>query len=280
MRYISLAADATGEPPEMCIRQGLTSTLHFDSKRVRFELEKKKFLWVLAGENALTFVPSESLRDGERLPLTVYFEDGAAPERATFELVVHPSHADRQVEVSRHPRPVASYRQEVRQAREEARQCQQEKAQLQAECRGRTGLTGLLAHRLVSREGVPSRDLSKEITGHLEDPLYLIGIYSYRSTPHHHGAEKRVVRLAVEVELMNTGTEPWEVAGAALIGPTGETLRVLETWQQEPIAPGKSRHVVVEVEATEQEARGPFTLKLWAGEEDGRNVTLRGVTFP
>ncbi|HSP81555.1 MAG TPA: hypothetical protein VLQ93_23755 [Myxococcaceae bacterium] len=35
---------------EICIRTGRTSTIHFDSTRVRFELEKKWFLWVLEGE--------------------------------------------------------------------------------------------------------------------------------------------------------------------------------------------------------------------------------------
>ncbi|HZH13103.1 MAG TPA: DUF2381 family protein [Archangium sp.] len=36
-------------------------------------------------------VASEALRDGERVPVTVYFEDGAAPADATFVLVIHPS---------------------------------------------------------------------------------------------------------------------------------------------------------------------------------------------
>ncbi|HSP79301.1 MAG TPA: DUF2381 family protein, partial [Myxococcaceae bacterium] len=182
VRYIELEADATGKPPELCIRMGRTTTIHFDSKRVRFVWEKRWFQWFLEGKNALTFVPSEALSDGERLPLTVYFEDGAAPESAAFVLVVHPSQAEGQVEVSRQPRPVASYREEAKQARAEARRCQQEKAHLQTECRGRAGLTGLIAPGLVSGEGVSARDLSETVTERPGDILTLGGVRSYRST--------------------------------------------------------------------------------------------------
>jgi uncharacterized protein (TIGR02268 family) len=280
VRFIELVADATDKPPELCIRPGRTTTIHFDSRRVRFEWEKRWFHWVLEGENALAFAPSEALRDGERLPLTVYFEDGAAPESAAFVLVVHPSQAEGQVEVSRHPRPAGSYREEAKQAREEARQCQREKAHLQAECRGRAGLTGLIAPGLVSGEGVASRNLFESVTGSPGDTLTPTRVLSYRSATQHEAGGERVLRLAVELKLENRGATPWTVAGAALLGPKGKALRVLEVWQPEPMPPGEWRTVVVEVEATEGEVQGPFTLKLWAEGEEAGSVTFRGITFP
>ncbi len=90
-------------------------------------------------------------------------------------------------------------------------------------------------------------------------------------------------RVAVRLLLAHPeGAAPWTAQGAALTpeGRRGAALRVLSVWQAEPIAPGpEGGDVVVEVEATEEEARGAFTLKLW--EAAGvRTVTVGGVTFP
>jgi hypothetical protein len=54
---------------------------------------------------------------------------------------------------------------------------------------------------------------------------------------------------------------------------------VLRVWQPEPLPPEGKKRVVVEAEATEEQTRGTFLLKL--GETSGpRTITLRGVTFP
>jgi hypothetical protein len=55
---------------------------------------------------------------------------------------------------------------------------------------------------------------------------------------------------------------------------------VLTPWQEETSGyNAESFRVVIEAEATEQEARGSFTLKVW--NEDGtRSLILSGVTFP
>jgi hypothetical protein len=46
-----------------------------------------------------------------------------------------------------------------------------------------------------------------------------------------------------------------------------------------PIPPGMRGHIVVEMDATEDETRGPYTLKLWAEEAGTGGVNLDGVTF-
>jgi hypothetical protein len=76
------------------------------------------------------------------------------------------------------------------------------------------------------------------------------------------------------------GMQPWRAVRAELVGPDRRTLRVYPPWQREPLSSdAKDRRVVIEAEATEAEAWGSFTLKLW--NEDGtRSVIVTGVTFP
>ena len=51
-------------------------------------------------------------------------------------------------------------------------------------------------------------------------------------------------------------------------------------WPLDPIPPGKYGIITVELDATEGEARGAYTLNLWAGEAEAGGVILDGVTFP
>ncbi len=274
-RYIELTADAPSKPPEVCIRPELSLTLFFDAKLARVEVEgRERFRRVKLVDDTLTLVASEALHDGERVPVTVYFEDGAAPTSATFVLVVHPSQAERQVEVSRRERTVASLRQGEQQARAEAQQCQEEKARLQAECSGQGGLTGLIVNGWLGETGVVARRL-KDVTSRPGDPLVAWTVISYRAV----GPDGRG-RVAVEMELRNRGAVTWTPSGAALVGSKHEELTGLTVWPLEPIPPGRSGRVVVELDAAESEARGTFTLKLWAGEAGAGGVNLDDVTFP
>ena len=86
--------------------------------------------------------------------------------------------------------------------------------------------------------------------------------------------------MAVKVKLFNPGTVPWTPTGAALVGSKRETLTMLTVWPLGPILPGTYRSITVEMNATERDARGTFTLKLWAEEAGAGGVNLDGVTFP
>ena len=274
-RYIELTADPPSEPLEVCIRPELSLTLFFDAKLARVEVEgRERFRRVKMMDDTLTLVASEALHDGERVPVTIYFEDDAAPTNATFVLVVHPSQAERQVEVSRHERTVASLQQGERQARAEAQQCREEKARLQAECSGQDGLTGLIANGWLGETGVVARWL-KDVTQRPGGYLVAKKVISYRAV-----GPNGLGRVAVEVELRNLGTVPWMPSGVALVGAKREELMGLTVWPLEPIPPGESLRIVVELNATEREARGTYTLKLWAGEAGAGGVTLDGVMFP
>ncbi|WP_257461731.1 DUF2381 family protein [Archangium lipolyticum] len=280
-RHLALTADAPNKQGEVCIHPGGSTTLIFDSPLARVELAgPERFRVVDGGTASLTLIPSNALSDGERVLVTVYFQDGAAPASATFELVVHPFQAERLVEVTRQPRTLASYRQGEQQARAEARQCREEKARVEAECAGQVGLTGLIVHNLMGAGGIASKDIKRDVTARPGNTLQLMSARSYRSDTERTEDGQKLVRLAVEMEVKNTGTRAWTPVGVVLVGLGLVELKTFGIWPREPIPARASRRVVVEVEAAENEARGTFTLKLWSQEGGARVEFLDGVTFP
>jgi uncharacterized protein (TIGR02268 family) len=217
---------------------------------------------------------------GERVPVSVTFEDGAAPASVRFLLVVHPSEAARQVVVTRQPRSLESYREGEQQARAEARQCREDKVRLEAECNGQRGLLGLLAQGLLGEGGIASKHITRSVISRPDNTLRSMMAISYRSDTIRLEGGQKVVRLAVAQQLQNNGSTPWTPGGAVLVGPKGEEWKVLGVWTQEPIAPGEKRSVGVEVEVPEEAARGTFTLKWWGQEASSGSEHFDGVTFP
>jgi uncharacterized protein (TIGR02268 family) len=224
------------------------------------------------GASTLKLVPSEKVPQGRPLRLTVRFADSAAPSSASLVLVAHAEEAASLVEVHRQTRTAESYKQELKAMEEEARQLREEIARLRADKTGPGGLRGLLAAGAMKKEGVASKNLTESLTESPTNPLGAGEVMGYRSAS----------RVALEVALTNPkGAPTWTAEGATLTleGKRGVSLKVLPLWQDAPIPPGESERVVVEAEATAEEARGTFTLKVW--EEGGtRTVTLGGVTFP
>lgn len=248
--------------------------LLFDSEvsREGLTLEgRERFSMVDAGGTTLRLIPSEKISAGERLKLTVRFQDGAAPASATFVLVAHPARSEALVEVYRRKRSVETYQEEVRQARIEAEKCREENERLRAERSTPNGLTGLISTEVLSGRGVEFRDVTKGVT---EGPGGAAG-------KHRVVAYRAARRVAVEVGLVPVGdAQPWTAVGALLRTKGNEELKVLQVWQSGPVAPGSTlQRVVVEAEAASESPLGSFTLKLW--DADGRRtVTLGNVTFP
>jgi uncharacterized protein (TIGR02268 family) len=280
-RQVELMAGLPEQTHEVCIRPGRSTSFFFDAKLARVEVSGRERFRMLEAETGFALMATQALPDGERVPVTVSFEDGRAPARATFVLVVHPSEAEQQVLVTRQERTLASYREGEQRALEEARQCRWENARLLVECTTQVGLATLLSLKLMGKTGVPSKDIEKSLSPRPGNTLTTSMVRSYRSDTGHTTEDGRKrVRLAVEQELHNTGDMPWTLAGAMLVGPRGEEWKALAVWPREPIPPGRKRRVVVEVEVTEAEARGTFTLKLWSQEDSGRVELFDGVTFP
>ncbi|PTL79377.1 hypothetical protein DAT35_34850 [Vitiosangium sp. GDMCC 1.1324] len=64
-----------------------------------------------------------------------------------------------------------------------------------------------------------------------------------------------------------------------LVSTEGVQLRVLRVWPSEPLLPEQRWQLAVVAEATAEQLRGTFLLRL--GEANGpRTITVRGVTFP
>ncbi len=278
---LELTAEPTGKVPVACGSPRMSTTFRFDSlllpESVRIQ-ERERFEDVAVGRTTLTLVSPRDMVPGERFTVEVCFADGEAPECASFLLVGHPGLGMQQVEVFRQPRPVAYYQQAEKEARAEAWQLREEVRQLRAERGAPEGLRGVFASGLlVEKKGIACKDLSDWLTERKGNALGWDRARSCR-------AEGRV---AVEVWLTNPGAAPWTAAGAVLRGPKGEVLKPLPLWQPEPLLPSESQserelrpgRVVVEVLATQEEARGTYTLTLWDAERK-RAVSLGNVTFP
>jgi uncharacterized protein (TIGR02268 family) len=279
-RRLELTGQASAHRPAVCIHPGLSTSFFFDAKLARVELAGRERFRVVEGEEGFTLILRVALPAGERVPVTVYFQDDRAPASAAFDLVVHPFAAERQVEVARHPRTPASYQQGEQQALAEAQRCREEMARLQAGCTGQVGLTSLLAQGLMGERGVPHKNITTEVTSSSANTLTSIKALTYRSDTNHLEGKSKVVRLAMELKLRNNGSTPWTPAGAVLVGPQHVELKALSVWSPGPIPPGRKRRVVVEVETTEAAARSTFSLELWGQEGGGGSQRFDGVTFP
>ncbi|WP_163785078.1 DUF2381 family protein [Myxococcus vastator] len=274
VRRIELVSDDAQPAAEVAVSPGLSTVFIFDSDVSRDGVildERERFSVLDAGLSTLRLVPSERVSAGDRLRLTVRFQDGAAPVSATFVLVAHPARSEAHVEVYRRKRRVETYQEEVRQARIEAEKYREENERLRAARSAPDGLTGLISTAVLSGRGVDFRDLTAVATQGPGGAAAKSVVYAYRTAR----------RVAVEVTLKYVGdAQPWTAVGATLRGKANEELKVLQVWQSGPVAPGSdTQRVVVEAEAASESPQGPFTLKLW--DADGRRtVTLGNVTFP
>ncbi len=274
-RRIELKTEPSDEAPELCIGPELSTTLIFYGAELLSDgvlVEgREHFTLVDPGSTTLRLVPSGRMMPGERFQLTVRFGDGAAPASAAFWLVVYAGQVESLVEVYREKRTVESYQQQVQEKDSQLRQCQQDNERLMAEKESPGGLTGLLATGLMGETGITPKKLTESVAEHPRNAVGVFRVFSYRSTS----------RVAVELILRPTpGMELWRAVRAEMVGPGRRVLRVKPPWQREPFRyEAEDRRVVIEVEATEAETRGSFTLKLW--DADGtRSVIVSGVTFP
>ncbi|MFY0527927.1 DUF2381 family protein [Archangium gephyra] len=278
--HLELTQDTPGEALAVCIHPGRSTHFFFDAKLADVELPGRERFLVTQDGTGLALVPTQALKKGERVRVTVSFQEGTVPARVRFTLVVHPSEAAGLVEVTHRPRSPDSYREGEQQARADARRCRADKARLEAECSGQRGLLGLRAQGLLGEDGIPSKNLTPSVTSRPGNTLQSTEARSYRADTARTEGGREVVRLTVKQLLENHGSTPWTPAGAVLVGPKGEELKVLGVWLREPIPAGKRSEAWVEVETTEEMARGTFTLKWWGQEGGGGAELFDGVTFP
>ncbi|HEX8820904.1 MAG TPA: DUF2381 family protein [Archangium sp.] len=282
-RHLELTAENAREEHPAGISPHHPTTLVFNAPLrpggVTVEDEQRVKVALNEAEGLVTLLPSDTVPSDKPLTVTVRFADGAVPESVTFRLVVHPTRAEHQVRVYRRPRSAESYRQGERQERERAERCEAalEAEHARPEGQNPRGLAGLFDAGLVGKgSGIAVRALAsgKELTQRSGETLEVMMAHGY-----HAEIQKQV---AVELTVRNTGNQPWTaegVEGATLVSTDGARLRVVRVIQPEPFTPGAHHWLVVVAEATVEQAKGTFLLKL--GETGGpRTLTVRGITFP
>ena len=276
--HIALTPESVANPPVVCISPDLSLTLRFDSQLQPGSeklQQRERFQEFNPGERSLMLVPPERLVAGERFKVEACFADGEAPACATVLLLAHPALGMQQVKVFRQALPVAYFQEVAREAQTDNQRLGEELRRLRAEHGAPDGLRGVFASELLTPAGIACKRLLDNVTKAKANALGVKDVIACRARG----------RVAVEVKLTNPGTA-WMAAGAVLRGLRGEVLKSLPLWQPEPIpasAPGVESlnwgRVVVEVPATEAEARGTYTLTLWDAEQQ-RTVTLGNITFP
>ncbi|HYO66048.1 MAG TPA: DUF2381 family protein [Archangium sp.] len=253
---------------EVCVSPGLMTGFRFDAPVIVDVQDDVRFEGLMRTRQLLTLVPPPDMTPGERIRLTVRFEEDSARQSATFVLVGHRGSAVRQVEVYHDERTRESHQQETEQERAKNHQLRAENAALQARLAQSSGLRGLLFSGALGDTGIPAQQLFQTIAEQRSDhALMITRAVSY-------GSKNSV---AVEVLLLNSGTVPWSAIGASLVSATGERLEV-RIGQAGPIPPQESRRVFIEADTASGVPHGDLTLRLWG--TDGREIILPKVTFP
>nr|WP_255208229.1 DUF2381 family protein [Myxococcus sp. AM009] len=276
IRHVELTTTAETPPAQVCVSPGQAMLINFDGALVPGSMAidgAERFAQAELGSSSLKLVPSEKLVPGERLRLTVRFQDSAAPTSATLFLVVHPAQAESLVDVHRQTRTVESYHQELRARDAQLRQLREENARLRVETTGPGGLAGLHTAGLLDDQAFRAMDSSASVRVPPTSALLSDGaLLSFRAAG----------RVAVTMRLLNPeGSAPWTVKDArmVLVGRKGVELKVLKVWPTSPILPGKTLSMVVEAEVAGTYAQGPYTLQLWEA-EGGRKAIIQGVMLP
>jgi uncharacterized protein (TIGR02268 family) len=280
-RYLELTAENGGARPPVRISPGQPTTLVFADAPLHPEGITVEGGRVGVAVNAelgmVTLLPDNALPEDGTLTLTVRFADAQVPGSVTFRLVPHATRAEHHVRVFRHARSCESHWQEAGQQRERAERCEDELARARARPEGPrpTGLTDVLAAGLVGRGmGALGRGIKNDLTQRPGETLQIGEAHSYRA--------ELLGLVAVELYVENKGALPWTAQGleaAELVSTDGVRLRVVRVWQSGPLGPGERARLVVEAEATAEQALGAFLLKLGVA-GGARPLTVRGVTFP
>jgi uncharacterized protein (TIGR02268 family) len=272
-RRIELTSEPPAALPEISIQPGIASLLLFDTPLASdgVELEgKERFRRVVVGEDTVALMPSEALREGERLRLTVRFVADAMPGEAHFLLVVSPGQADTQVEVLRVQCPPGPARSESTGLAEELQRLREENARLRAERAPSNLLDAITAPWMQSR-GIAAEQFKRPFPRVTGADLELNDALCFRA------ASRVAVKLTVT---FSRSERPWSMGSAALIGPDGQRLHIIQVWQSKSTAGGAAGVlIVVEAEVAVSSPLGPHTLELREAGGD-RTLRLGSVLFP
>jgi uncharacterized protein (TIGR02268 family) len=230
------------------VAAGIATTLRFDAPIDRASVHVKgrgtHFHQVDPGERTLLLEPSVELKPGESLDVTVHYQDGAFPEKATFSLVSHPTLVDKEVKVAR---PLLTPEALV------ARLAQQELelTALRAQC-GASALAGLVFSGRLDEKGVQVLRFTPPRDTHAG--LKATNGLGYRAS---HWA-----LIVLEVHNL-PGQQSWKPGQARLTRADGTGVKTLPVrMDKEQLAPGEVGLVVLETEDLSLEEGQVLLLEL------------------
>lgn len=268
LQRVELALAPATTAREICVSPGLVTSFVFDV-RADVELQDEvRFLEVTRGRSTISFLPPRDMMPGERLRLMARLETGGAQEELVpFTLVARSGQATHQVEVYRDQRSRESYQHEVTQERAKVQQLREQLEQLQKRLAQSGGLRELIITRALTPKGIQGQRLDPKPSGTPEGLSFKRGS-SYRTDR----------SIAVEAWLVNPGSETWTVVDASLVDATGKELKPKKFSHERLMTPDATDLVVVEFEATRQDAQGEYTLML--RDDAGHVLHIPHVTFP
>ena len=259
---------SAADTPEICISPGNMTGFVFDQPALVDLQDEVRFGRVLRGRGALSFMPPLDLAPGEKLRLTVHFEQDPPEQGVTFMLVSHPGQATHQVDVFHDPRSRESLWQEVEEERAENRRLTEENQSLLKQLKAPGGLLRVLLNGELGPWGIPSKEFDANVVWTSKGRLSTGGGASYRSSQ----------SVAVQLYVRNDGTDPWTVAEVQLMGARGEQLKDIDFGPLQTILPQTTGSIFVEARAEEGTPLGGLTLTL--REEGPRAITVAHIPLP
>nr|WP_223646790.1 DUF2381 family protein [Corallococcus sp. EGB] len=254
------------------IGPGVSTTLLFDAdiQQDQVSLEARaQFARVSTGGSVLVLIPSNELRQGETLRLSIPFKD-ASPTlaaRLALTLVVDSSAVDRQVEIYRRARSVESYRLEVQQLRAELERLREGLGSPVGGTRELTGFRGLL---LAATEfpGVSAERAAMSLRCKAPCAFQIENSALFTSGK----------RRAVKLFLRAADKKPWNIGRVVLVDRHGKEWDSLPPAQSGPITAEAPVTLVLEFEVNNPELDG-YQLNV-SDAEGRRTVQWNDITFP
>jgi uncharacterized protein (TIGR02268 family) len=268
---MEVGADGVGTRP-IHIGPGVSTTLLFDTdiQQDQLSLESRaQFARVSTGSSVLVLVPSNDLKGGDSLKLSIPFKEAGSvlPSRLSLTLVVDSGAVDRQVEVYRRVRSAESYRQEVQQLRAEIERLRQERVSSGGSTREPMGLRGLLVGSTefpgigIDREWAPA-NCKRPCSLRVERGA------AFTSGP----------RRALQLTLRTADKKPWTIGRAVLVDRKGKEWQSFPPFQTGPIAAESDVTLILEFDVNNAALDG---YQLIFTDVDGtRTVQWSGVNFP
>ncbi|MET0404477.1 MAG: DUF2381 family protein [Cystobacter sp.] len=265
---VDLSARASLPTPEICISAGILTGFIFD-RPVSIDLQDEvRFGEVLRGRAGISLVPPSDLTSGERLRLSIHFEQDPPEKKVTFVLVSYPGQATHQVDVFHDSRSQDSLRHELWEERLNNVALREENQTLREELRAARRLRQVFLSGELRSTGIASKKLPIDPAWRERKPIAILQGTSFKAAR----------SLAVWISVANNGPQPWAVEDVRLTDANGERLQNLDPGPPQTIPPFGTGDVFIELSDHKHELTGEFSLTM--REKGPHSMTMPHITFP